>query len=206
MEQVRVGVCALDPITRAGLVNCLEPQAGVVVVADPSQEHADVVVAAFDQLTPDAVAALHEAADVTTPVILVQDQVGGAELLTSVERRVVAFLPRAAATDERLVQSVRAIAAGEDAQPNVLGQLLAHTRRLQQEMVEAEGDDDEASLSPREIEVLRLMADGLDTNEIARELRYSERTVKNIIYTLTNRLRLHNRSHAVAYAMRAGII
>jgi DNA-binding CsgD family transcriptional regulator len=63
-----------------------------------------------------------------------------------------------------------------------------------------------SGLSPREVDVLRLMADGLDTNEIAKNLSYSERTVKNIIYTITSRLRLRNRPHAVAYAMRAGII
>jgi len=54
--------------------------------------------------------------------------------------------------------------------------------------------------------VLRLMADGMDTGEIARNLSYSERTVKNIIYAITTRLSLRNRSHAVAYAMRAGVI
>ena len=61
-------------------------------------------------------------------------------------------------------------------------------------------------LTPREIDVLRLMADGLDTNEIAGELCYSERTVKNVIYGVTHRLKLRNRSHAVAYALRTGMI
>jgi DNA-binding CsgD family transcriptional regulator len=63
-----------------------------------------------------------------------------------------------------------------------------------------------AGLTPREIDVLRLMADGLDTAEIASQLCYSERTVKNVIYGVTNRLKLRNRSHAVAYALRAGEI
>jgi DNA-binding NarL/FixJ family response regulator len=50
------------------------------------------------------------------------------------------------------------------------------------------------------------MADGLDTGEIAGELCYSERTVKNVIYEMTSRLNLRNRPHAVAYAMQAGVI
>jgi len=49
-------------------------------------------------------------------------------------------------------------------------------------------------------------ADGFDTNEIAGKLCYSERTVKNVIYGVTHRLKLRNRSHAVAYALRAGMI
>jgi len=63
-----------------------------------------------------------------------------------------------------------------------------------------------SGFSIREVDVLRLMADGLDTHQIGKELGYSERTIKNIIYTFTTRVRLRNRSHAVFYAMRAGVI
>jgi DNA-binding NarL/FixJ family response regulator len=61
-------------------------------------------------------------------------------------------------------------------------------------------------LSSREREVLKLLADGLGTNEIASALAYSERTIKNVIHDVTTRLNLRNRSHAVAYAVKAGIV
>ena len=61
-------------------------------------------------------------------------------------------------------------------------------------------------LAAREVEVLRLVADGCDTSEIARRLAYSERTVKNVLHDVTTRLQLRNRSHAVAYAVREGLI
>jgi DNA-binding NarL/FixJ family response regulator len=54
--------------------------------------------------------------------------------------------------------------------------------------------------------VLRLVADGHATSHIARELSYSERTVKNIIHDVTTRLQLRNRAQAVAYAVREGLI
>ena len=54
--------------------------------------------------------------------------------------------------------------------------------------------------------MLRLVADGCDTAEIAAALAYSERTVKNVIHDVTTRLRLRNRSAAVAYAVREGLI
>jgi DNA-binding CsgD family transcriptional regulator len=54
--------------------------------------------------------------------------------------------------------------------------------------------------------VLRLVADGYDTAEIARKLAYSERTVKNVLHNITARLHLRNRPHAVAYALRQGFI
>ncbi|MFB6988605.1 response regulator transcription factor [Streptomyces sp. NPDC056178] len=59
---------------------------------------------------------------------------------------------------------------------------------------------------PREIDVLRLIAEGHDTEVIAKELAYSERTIKNVLHELMTRLQLRNRSHAVAYAMRQGLI
>ena len=54
--------------------------------------------------------------------------------------------------------------------------------------------------------MLRLVADGYDTAEIAQQLAYSERTVKNVLHDVTTRLQLRNRSHAVAYALREGLI
>ncbi len=60
--------------------------------------------------------------------------------------------------------------------------------------------------SAREIEVLRLLAHGLSTREVARRLAYSERTIKNVVYDLTTRHGLRNRTHAVAVAVRAGVV
>ena len=54
--------------------------------------------------------------------------------------------------------------------------------------------------------MLRLVAEGFGTEEIAAKLCYSERTVKNVLYGLMTRCGLNNRAHAVAYALRAGAI
>ncbi len=61
-------------------------------------------------------------------------------------------------------------------------------------------------LSARDIEVLRLLAEGCDTAEIAQRLAYSEPTIKNVIQRLFDQLKVRNRPHAVAVAMRARII
>ena len=62
------------------------------------------------------------------------------------------------------------------------------------------------AITVRECRVLALLADGLSTREVAREMAYSERTIKNILQTLTSRLHLRNRTQAVAYAVRRGWI
>lgn len=59
-------------------------------------------------------------------------------------------------------------------------------------------------LYAREVDVLRLLAEGQDLVEIAEQLNYSERTVRNIIHGVLNRLKLRNRVHAVAYAAPRG--
>ncbi|MBD0675385.1 response regulator transcription factor, partial [Streptomyces sp. CBMA156] len=61
-------------------------------------------------------------------------------------------------------------------------------------------------LTGRQTEVLRLMADGHGNEAIARTLRCSKHTVKNVIYELMGQLQVHNRAHAVAHAVRTGLI
>jgi DNA-binding NarL/FixJ family response regulator len=53
---------------------------------------------------------------------------------------------------------------------------------------------------------LKLLAEGLDTSEVGRQLYLSERTIKNVVHDVTSRLNLRNRTHAVAYALRHGFI
>ena len=207
MEPVRVILQASDPVSRAGLASFLQSSPELMLLRPGDRGGAKVLVFACDQLTPDMVLMLRRsAAEAALPVVLVVHEITESELLTAVECRVVAILPRVAVTGERLVHGVLAAARGGGVMPpNLVGELLKHIERLQREVLAPNGLG-ASGLTPREIDVLRLMAEGLDTNEIAEELCYSERTVKGVIYGMTHRLKLRNRSHAVAYALRAGMI
>jgi DNA-binding NarL/FixJ family response regulator len=202
-----VALHAADPLSLAGLTSYLEASPAVTLLRNEQRVEADVSVVATDRLTAEMVSTLRRAAaEIGTPVVLIIRDITEAELLTAVECRVVAVVPRAWATGERLLRSVLAAAAGGGVMPpNLVGELLKHVERLQREVLTPHGLNS-AGLTPREIDVLRLMADGMDTAEIAGKLCYSERTVKNVIYGVTHRLKLKNRSHAVAYALRAGMI
>ncbi|AGL14112.1 response regulator transcription factor [Actinoplanes sp. N902-109] len=207
MEQIRVALQASDPLSHAGLASYLQSRPDLILVRSAERADAKVLVVSCDRLTSEVVAMLRRsAAEFSTPVVLVTGEITENELLTAVECRVVAILPRAAVTADRLAHSVLAAANGGGVMPpNLVGELLKHIERLQRDVLTPNGLN-ASGLTPREIDVLRLMADGLDTNEIAGELCYSERTVKNVIYGVTHRLKLRNRSHAVAYALRAGMI
>ena len=63
-----------------------------------------------------------------------------------------------------------------------------------------------AHLSRRDIAVLRLLAEGENTASIAVALAYSESTIKNVVHDLVRHLGARNRAHAVAMAIRGGVI
>src|SRR5688500_9118996 len=197
----------MDPLSHAGIASFLQSRPELTLLRPADRADARVLVVSADRLSADVVAMLRRsAADTAVPVVLITNEINETELLTAVECRVVAVLPRAAATAERLAHSVLAAANGGGVMPpNLVGELLKHIERLQRDVLTPHGLN-ASGLTPREIDVLRLMADGFDTSEIAGELCYSERTVKNVIYGLTHRLKLRNRSHAVAYALRTGMI
>lgn len=197
-QRVRVVVQAADDLSMAGLTSYLGHRPEITVVA--KGERAGVVVAAASRLSVEVAATLRQLA---APVVLVLDEIAELNVLTVAECRVVAVLPRASATGDRVLQAVLAASAGGGVMPpNLVAELLEHVRRLRHELVTPGAKD----LTAREVDILRLMADGFDTAEIATTLSYSERTVKNVIYGMTTRLHLRNRPHAVAYALRKGVI
>ena len=63
-----------------------------------------------------------------------------------------------------------------------------------------------AELSDREIEVLKLIANGKDNAQIAAELHISPKTVKNHISNILMKLQIENRIQAAVYAVRSGIV
>ncbi|MDA3646870.1 response regulator transcription factor [Saccharopolyspora indica] len=177
----------------------------VFVATGELAEDVDVLVFAADRVTTEVVAAMRRAGS-TAPVVLVAGELDRSHLLGVVECGVVAVLHRNAATEERLVGAVAVAANGGGIlPPNVLGDLLRQVQELHEEVLAPRGLN-AAGLTPREIDVVRLLAEGLDTEEIGNRLCYSERTVKNIIHAMTSRLKLRNRSQLVAHGLRAGVV
>lgn len=190
----------------AGLTSYLGGRAEIEVLDWDQRATANVVVVAVDRISPEVLTGLRRVAtDIGAPVVLVLDEVGERDVLAAVEHRVVAILPRTAATGAGVLRSVLAAASGGGVMPpSLVAELLKHVERLQRALVSP--DTSVPKLTPREADVLRLMADGLGTAEIADRLCYAERTIKNVFYGLTTRLNLRNRPHAVAYALRKGMI
>ncbi len=97
-----------------------------------------------------------------------------------------------------IVNAVLAVARGE----RVVGIGLAHAAGA---AVSKNGKHREAELSRREVEVMRLIVDGLSNKQISRELTLSERTVKNHVSNIYSKLNVRARTEAAVHAYRNGI-
>ncbi|MFE9425627.1 LuxR C-terminal-related transcriptional regulator [Kitasatospora sp. NPDC006697] len=206
---IPVAVHGLDPLARAGAVSFLRQCPELSVVDDGPRDGAGVVVLIADTFDETALTSLSRLVRAErTRAVLVLERIEELELLNVVSLGVTTILWRREVTGERLRQAVLTADRGHgDLPPDLLGRLIGSMgRRRGGEGTAQESLPGEEGMLPREVDVLRLVADGMDTGEIAVKLLYSERTIKNIIHTVTTRFHLRNRAHAVAYALREGYI
>jgi DNA-binding NarL/FixJ family response regulator len=207
VQRIPVWVYARDPISQAGIASALRGRPEVWVNDSADVDGAAVALVVADEVDEETLRVMRAVQRNGCPrVVLVLSSIDDAALLSAVETGAVGVVRRAEATPERLSTAVASAAAGDGSvPPDLLGRLLGQVRQLSETVLAPRGLT-LAGLALREIEVLRLVADGLDTSEIAHSLNYSERTVKNVIHDVVTRLQLRNRSHAVAYAVRQGLI
>lgn len=206
MERIKTYIHADDPISRAGVASQLRPRPEVLVVEGAEALDARVCLVIGDRVTQSALRVIRLLRQQGGQVVLVVADLDDTGLVGSVEAGVAGMVRRGDATPDRLVAAIRSAAAGEAAvPPDLVNRLMDQVGRLQRQVLSPRGLSF-AGLADREIEVLRLVADGLDTAEIATKLSYSQRTIKSVLHDVTTRLQLKNRSHAVAYALRQGLI
>jgi DNA-binding NarL/FixJ family response regulator len=207
MEAVEVAVRSSDPVTEVGAVTILAGCAQLRVVDDAERERAAVVVIVEEFAGEEVFAFLRETRTESPPYyVLVTDHFRASDLMAAVECGVVAVLSRRETGDAELVSVVLSVSRGAAYfSPSLQGTLLSQLERMRRDVLEPNGLT-LSGLASRERDVLRLVADGLGTEEIATELAYSERTVKNVLHGLMARFGLNTRAHAVAFALRAGVI
>ena len=197
-----VFVYAADPVSQAGLEQILRTDAGVLVLGSDRIDAAAVAVVGVDEVDDEAVRVIAGVQRDGCPrVVVVATQLDEHAVLAAGDAGALGMLRRTEATAERLGRVVRRVADGEASVPaDLVAPLLGAVRRIRRGVVTMASAP--TTLSPRERDVIRLLAEGRDTAEIAGALSYSERTVKGVIHEVTSRLQLRNRSHVVAFALR----
>jgi DNA-binding NarL/FixJ family response regulator len=210
---VKLFVLDTHTIYRRGLVACLDMLDEVESVADAERvrdawEHpalfaADIVL--IDPALPgggDFVGAVCEA---TGARVIVCSSDGAQEaVLAALQAGAVGYLRKDELTPESLSASIRAAANGTGVvTPDLLEHLFAGGNGNGNGGVRRPAV---ATLTDREQQVLALIAAGHPTREVAQELCYSERTVKNVLHDVVTKLNARSRSQAVAFAVREGLI
>jgi DNA-binding NarL/FixJ family response regulator len=149
---------------------------------------------------PEFISAVSEAT--SARVIVCSGDASEDAVMSALQAGATGFLRKDTLTPEALAAAVQAAAGGAGVlAPDLLSSLLRG--------VTAEGVNGRpalARLTEREQQVLALIAKGHPTREVALELSYSERTVKNVLHDVVTKLNARSRSQAVAHAVREGLI
>jgi DNA-binding NarL/FixJ family response regulator len=214
-ESLRVLIVDDHDLFRTGLRNLLEEQ-GVQVIGEASggaeavkivRELApDVVV--MDLNMPgmggvDATRHITAIAPLTRVVMLtISDQ--DSDVMDAILAGACGYLLKDSSIQD-LIAGIRAASHGESLiSPAIASKVLQHVRATTAQPDIA--NQIRAELSDREIEVLKLIANGKDNAVIAAELHISPKTVKNHISNILMKLQIDNRIQAAVYAVRSGIV
>jgi DNA-binding NarL/FixJ family response regulator len=205
--RTQVFVYGADPLSQAGVAAYLRECPEIELVAGEHLDEAEVALVIAEEVDEENLRVLRALQRDGTPrVVLLVTTVTDDGISEAIQAGAVGILRRSSLTRDSLRGAVQSAAHEEGVlSPDLLGGLLRQVRQIQANVLAPLGPG-ARYLSSREEAVLRLLSDGCDTREIARKLSYSERTVKTIIQDVTRRFGLRNRSHAVAYALRQGLI
>ncbi|RKW70530.1 response regulator [Galactobacter caseinivorans] len=206
---IRLVIADDHPIVRAGLNALFSLEADLEVVAEAGT--ALEAVALAQDRTPDVVlmdlqfgadeavtgaeaTRRVRALDAAPYVLVLTNYDSDADILSAVEAGASGYLLKDAPPHE-LIAAVRAAAAGESALAPVIASRLINRMRAPK-----------ASLSPREVQVLQLVAAGRSNTAVAQELFVSEATVKSHLAHIFSKLDVSSRTAAVSEARQRGIL
>jgi two-component system, NarL family, response regulator LiaR len=211
-ETIRVLVVDDHAVVREGLRAFLDLQDGIEVVGEA--EDGAAAVTAAERLSPDVILMdlVMPELDGVAAMTLLRERAPGARVIV-----LTSFID-----DERLLPAVRAGAAGyllKNVAPQELARAVraahrgeAHidpavaARLVGQISAQGPADDGIERLTPREREVLELIARGFPNKRIASELGLSEKTVKAHVGHVLAKLGVDDRTQAALYAVRAGLV
>ncbi len=215
IDDLRVLLVDDHDLFRTGLRNLLEEE-GVLVAGEAGtgaealrmvEELApDVVVMDLNMPGMTGVEATHQIASLAplarVLVLTISDQDG--DVMDAILAGACGYLLKDSSIGE-LMQGIRAAAVGESLiSPTIASKVLQRVRASSP--VPDIAEQIQTQLSEREIEVLKLIANGRDNADIAGQLHISPKTVKNHISNILMKLQIENRIQAAVYAVRSGLV
>jgi DNA-binding NarL/FixJ family response regulator len=215
LEELRVLLVDDHDLFRTGLKNLLEEQGVQVVGEAPNGQTAlrlvpelvpDVVIMDLNMPGLSGVETTRHLTGIAplARVVVLTISVDDDDVMDAVMAGACGYLLKDSSIDD-LLTGIRAAADGESLiSPQIAAKVLQRLRS--QGKSEDAAETIRAELSDREVEVLKLIANGKDNAEIARELFISPKTVKNHISNILMKLQIENRIQAAVYAVRSGLV
>ncbi len=203
-KPIRVLVIDDHPMIRAGLIATIgpEPDMTVVGLASTGKEgveqyrlhQPDITLMDLKMPVMSGVEAIRQirAEYPDAKIIVVSTYEGDEDIYRALEAGAVTYLLKDTLA-ERMVRIIREVSEGARPIPPEVAQRL--TGRMFQ-----------AALTNREVQVLQLVARGMRNKEIAAELNISDETVQGHVKNILAKLAVHDRTEAVAVAVRRGIV
>ena len=207
-KSIRVFIVDDNRLLREGLVSMLSEQENLIVVGAAASglealkqiKTLQPNVALIDIGMPDkdgieVTEALHRDAPDVRVIILGMPDLSD-EIMACIEAGAVGYVLKEASFDY-LVEIIRSANRGESfCSPRVAASLFSRVAELAGERI----PESSVKLTPREVEIINKIADGLSNKEIAQLLFVEVQTIKNHIHNILDKLQLHNRLEAVQYA------
>ena len=217
VEPIRVLVVDDHALFRRGLQMVLEQEPDIEVVGEAS-DGSEAVISATETLPDivlmdvrmpkrggiDACSAIHETVP-SAKIIMLTISDEEADLYDAIKAGAMGYLLKEISIEE-VASAIRAVHGGQSLiSPSMASKLLTEFAS----MIKKTDDRQQVPtprLTDREMEVLKLVAKGMNNRDIAKQLFISENTVKNHIRNILEKLQLHSRMEAVVYAVREKLL
>lgn len=216
-ETLRVLVCDDHALFRRGLQMVLEQEADLELVGEAAD--GEEVVVRAQELMPDVIlmdvrmprmSGIEAAREIKealphVKILMLTISDDEADLYEAIKAGASGYLLKEIPIEE-VAQAIRSVWAGQSRiSPSMASKLLTEFAAMSK-ATEEKPAMPAPRLTEREMEVLRLVAQGLNNRDIATKLFISENTVKNHIRNILDKLHLHSRMEAVVYAVREKMI
>ena len=219
-NMIRALVVENQAIVRKGIVAILsffddievvgEAENGLQAIEQYKELQPDIDIVLLDLLMPelDGLATIPEIMNIAPKAqILVLTGHGNSErVYQAIRLGALGYLPKDTKPEE-LVKAIREVSRGEPViPPSIAVRMIRESKPLAATHDTQQGNNNQLSeLTPREIETLKCLAQGMTNQDIARKMVVNERTTAKYVSNILSKLHIENRTQAALYALEKGI-